>query len=234
MRRLLATIACDVRLQMRNGFYYAGGFVAVIYIIVLRQLPPELVRAQMPLIVLSNLVMNTFFFIAGLVLLEKGEGTLWARVVTPLRHSEYLISKVVSLGILSVLESTFIIVAGIGLDMQLLPLLLGLILAVPIYTLTGFIAVSKYDSINEYLFPSFLYTCAFIPPFLQSVGLIDSWVMYLHPLQGAFVLAKASFGPIEGREWAYGIGSSVLWIWLFSVWSMRSFGRFIVATEGAR
>ena len=234
MKRLLATIVCDVRLQVRNGFYYAAGFVAIIYIFVLRQLPIELVRLHMPLIILSNLLMNTFYFIGGLVLLEKGEGSLWARIVTPLRHSEYLASKVASLTILSVLENMLIVVAGFGIELQPFPMLLSLILAAAIYSLTGFIAVSKYDSINEYLFPSFLYTCAFIPPSLQSVGLIDSWFMYLHPLQGAFVLAKASFGPIANWEWAYGIGTSALWIWLFFAWSMRSFGRFIVATEGAR
>lgn len=46
---------------------------------------------------LGNLPLATFFFIAGLVLLEKGEGTLEAQIVTPLTAGGYLASKILTL-----------------------------------------------------------------------------------------------------------------------------------------
>lgn len=193
MKRLTATIACDVRLQVRNGFYYAAGFVAFFWVLALSRVPVENLGGFMPVFILANLLINTFYFIAGLVLLEKGEGTLMAQVVTPLRIWEYLASKVITLTGLSLLENLLIVGLGYGLNFNLLPLLIGMSLATTLYTLVGFVAVSRYDSINEYLFPSFLYTLVFIPPFLPYMGLGESWLFYLHPLQAPLLLTKAVF-----------------------------------------
>lgn len=33
MKRLTSTIICDVHLQVRNGFYYAAGFVALFWVL---------------------------------------------------------------------------------------------------------------------------------------------------------------------------------------------------------
>ena len=83
MSRLPAAVACDVRLQYRNGFYAAAAFVAVVLVVLLRWLPPETLRLLLPALVLANMQVNTFYFVAGLVLLEKAEGSLEALVVTP-------------------------------------------------------------------------------------------------------------------------------------------------------
>ena len=45
---------------------------------------------------------------AGLVMLEKGEGSLEARVVTPLRSGEYLLVKVMALSLLVLAENLII------------------------------------------------------------------------------------------------------------------------------
>ena len=52
MNRLAATLACDIRLQIRNGFYYAAGFVAAINILILSQLPSAALAYWMPLLML--------------------------------------------------------------------------------------------------------------------------------------------------------------------------------------
>lgn len=232
MRRLLWTMATDVRLQARNGFYCASAFIAVVSIIVLRQLPTARLGYWIPIFVLSNLTMNTFYFVAGLVLLEKGEGTLWAQIVTPLRHGEYLASKAATLTVLSLLESLAIVVAGYGTRISWIPLTAGLTLASVVYVLSGFIAVSRFDSINEYLFPSTLITLVFAPPFLGYFGIWNSPLLYLHPLQGPLLLTGAAFKPIEPRQWLYALLSSALSIaWLFR-WSRSAFAKFIVAAPG--
>jgi fluoroquinolone transport system permease protein len=102
MARLTSTMRWDVQLQIRNGFYYAAAFVAVVIIILLSQLRlPQLTLATLfPLFIFQNILINNFYFIAALVLLEKGEGTLEGLVVTPLRQSEYLASKLVNLALL--------------------------------------------------------------------------------------------------------------------------------------
>ena len=70
MSRLGATVRSDVRLQMRNGFYWAAGFLAFFSILVLNLLNAETLAWIVPPFVFSNLLMNTFYFIGGLVLLQ--------------------------------------------------------------------------------------------------------------------------------------------------------------------
>ena len=48
------------------------------------------------------MLLATFVFLAGLLLIEKGQGTLEGLIVTPLRSSEYLLAKILSLTVLAV------------------------------------------------------------------------------------------------------------------------------------
>lgn len=234
MSPLAATIACDVRLQFRNGFYYAVAFVLAAILIVIRLLPDFEWGPVLPPFVLGNLSLATFFFIAGLVLLEKGEGTLEAQIVTPLTARGYLASKVLTLTALSLAENLLIVVITARLDFAPLPLVLGIALASALYCLAGFIAVVRYDSINELLFPTIVWVTLFSLPILHYAGLWTSPLVYLHPFQAPLVLLGGAFSPLAGWEWLYGIGYAALWIVAAFVWSARAFRRVVVAAVGTR
>ena len=150
-----------------------------------------------------------------------------AQVVTPLRNGEYLTAKVITLVTLAFVENLLIVGLGYGLKFGLLPLLLGIAFAAALLTLAGFIAVVRYDSINEYLFPSFLYTLFLIPPFLDYLGLWKSWLSYLHPLQAPLMLSKGAFMPIADWEWTYGVLYASLWLVLCFAWARHVFVRFV-------
>ena len=234
MTRLAATMACDIRLQIRNGFYWAVAFVLAVLLIILSQLPDVPLGPVLPPLILGNLATATFFFMAALILLEKAEGTLEAQIVTPLTVSEYLISKLATLTALSVAESLFIIVIAHGLDFRLGPVLIGIVLASLLYCLAGFTVVVRYDTINELLFPSIVWVTAFSLPILQYAGMWTTPLMYLHPFQAPLVLLKGGFVPLATWEWAYGIGYSALWIVAAFAWSRFGFQRFVVAVAGGR
>ncbi len=70
----------------------------------------------MGVFVIGNILITSFYFIAGLVLLERDEGTLTAQAVTPLRPWEYLFSKGISLFVLVFVENLIIVVLYAGLD----------------------------------------------------------------------------------------------------------------------
>ena len=60
--RLLSTMRCDVRLQLRNGFYWAVAFLLGSWAIVITQLPAFDWGPVVPPIVLGNLSLATFMF----------------------------------------------------------------------------------------------------------------------------------------------------------------------------
>lgn len=231
-RRLAATVTCDARLQVRNGFYYAVAFILVAWAIVIASLPALDLALWLPAILLGNLSMATFFFTAAVVLLEKGERTLEAQVVTPLPVSVYLASKLVTLTALSLVESVVIVAITSGAGFRLPALVAGVVAASTIYCLCGFLAVVRYDSINEFLFPSMVWITALSIPFLVYTGLWTSPIAYLHPLQPALELLRGGFQPLTPQQWLYGVGGSSVWIGALFGWSRRRFHRFVTQTAG--
>ncbi len=234
MNALVATMACDVRIQMRNGFYWAVAFLLGALLILVTQLPPFDWRPVLPPLVLGNLALATFFFLAALVLLEKGEGTLEAQVVTPLTETAYLTSKIVTLTALSVAESVLLVGITGGWNFRFLPLVLGIVSASVLYCLAGFVASVRYESINECLLPTMVWVTLFSLPILDYAGVWSSALMFIHPFQASLVLLSGAFRALQPWEWIYGIVYSGLWIALGFVWSRRAFQRFVVARVGAR
>lgn len=234
MKRFFSTLRWDIQLQFRNGFYYVSGFVAVLVILSLRQLNDVNWGFWLPPVILENLVINSFYFMAGLVLLEKGEGTLEAQIVTPLRTGEYLASKIISLGLLSLIETLLIVVFLAGIDFNWLWMVLGVLLLIAFYSLYGFFVVSRYDSINEFILPSVLWTLAFSLPLLSYFDIYRGWLMYLHPLQPMLKLMEASFTSLPTWQLIYGILGSLFWVGIMYFFSIRAFYRFVIRKEGSR
>ena len=110
------------------------------------------------------------------------------------------------------LENVAIVWLVSGTRFRAVPLLLGIVLASAIYCLVGFVAVARYDSINEYLFPSMLYMAAFALPFLHYAGIWESRWMYLHPLQAPLTILGGTVASLTVWEWVYGLLYSGLWI----------------------
>jgi fluoroquinolone transport system permease protein len=232
MMRLLSLLRWEVVLQFRYGFYYVSAFVVLVWVVVLSQFQPASLSLMVPGFLTSSLIITTFYFIGALVLLEKGEGTLEGLVVTPLRDAEYLWAKVGSLAGLALLENLAIVLLAYGLDFKPLLLLAGMLLMGVLYTLVGFVAIARYDSINEYLMPSVLMLLFLLLPLVHYSGLWQSAVFYLHPVQPSLVLMRAAFLPVATWEVVYGLLASLAWAAVAFVWARRVFHRFVVRAAG--
>ena len=210
MHRLAATIRLDLRLQVRNGFYHAVAFVLLCWLVLLTQLPELDWGYLLPAIAFGNLVMVNFYFVAGLLLLEKGEGTLEAQIVTPLSSWEYLVSKTVTLTALALIEQLVIVWLAYGSGFAGAALVSGTVLAAILYTLAGLVLVARFESINEYLFPSVLFVMVLSLPLLHYFNVWDAWLLYLHPFRAPLVLLTGAFKPIPPWQCDYDVLYSAL------------------------
>jgi fluoroquinolone transport system permease protein len=220
--RLAATIRCDLRLQWRNGFYYASAVVVVGFIALLKLLPEPAVGLLLPVIVFQNVVVNSFYFGSGLLLLERGESTRAAQAVTPLRAGEYLGSKVLTLGALSLAESWLIVLVLQGIGPGVVELTVGIMLASAIMTMIGAALVCRYRSLNEFIMPSVLYTMLLAIPMLGWFGLGATAIYDWHPLQGPLGLMGARAVPLSTGRLAYAVTWPLLWIGPVYLWSRRA------------
>jgi fluoroquinolone transport system permease protein len=224
MTRLAATLQTDLRVQLRNGFYLATAFVVACSIALLRWLPNEVAALLLPVVLLENVLINTFYFVSALLLLERGEGTFGALSITPLRGDEYLASKVITLTALSLVEGILIATAVAGLDGRLLMMSLGIALAAILFCLSGVALIVHYESINEFIMPSVLYTAGLSLPVLGYLGVgAREWYL-LHPIQGSLELMQMQT-PYMPAHLAYAIGYPLLWLIPISFWSRRALRR---------
>ncbi len=260
MTRLISTMKWDTRLQWRNGFYYAALVVVVIWSLLVSQIPQRALQELggglawlLPIAVLGNLLIGTFYFIGGLLLLEKGEGTLEAQIVTPLRTNEYLISKLSTLTLLSLLENSLLVgiitifrspfesEGGWAMIGSATALMVGIILFIAalvvgalILCLFGFLVVIRYDSINEYLLPSILITTLLMLPLATYLAGWFNPLLYLHPVQAPLTLFQAAWQTLPVWEILYGLLYGLIWVGLLFHAARKAFYRFVIAKQGAK
>jgi fluoroquinolone transport system permease protein len=234
VKRFAASLLCDIRLQLRNGFYAASVFVTVVWAAVFSQLPRFDASGVWAGMVAGNLFITTFYFIGGLVLLERDEGSLAARSVTPLKPSEYLASKVLTLSALAAAENTVLtlLLAWLGFlrfGTSLVFLILGIVLLSVILCLAGFAVIVRYRSINEFLMPSMLYVLALGLPLIEYFGLWRSPLFLLHPVQAALVLMRAAWEPLSTGQAVYGLLYPAAAVFVFAVLARRAYRRLVLS-----
>jgi fluoroquinolone transport system permease protein len=177
-------------------------------------------------------------FIGALVLFEKSENVLQALVITPMNADDYILSKITSLTILSILSAAiFVILLNIfsEINFNIAYLTIGILLTSVLLILLGFIIVSRVNSLNEYLLVMIIaFLGLLFPPMLHLSGLYENVVFYLWPTQASFTLFTGVFNPtpLEAWEIAYGIMYQAIWIGLLYFLAKKAFYKNIVLKGG--
>ncbi len=102
-----------------------------------------------------------------------------------------------------------------------------------IYTMIGFIAIVRYDSINEFMIPSMGYVFALVVPLVGHFGFVDSVFFLPHPVEMALVLMRGAYASEPGWKIAVALLGLVAWFAATFVWARHRFDRFVVRTTGA-
>ena len=230
LRRLLATVKLDVRLQARQRIYAVSLPVALLIALAVGALF-ERGQAASVLAVLYLLVAgaSTYFFAAALVLLEKSDGVLAALRTSPLAPSTYLASKTLTLSALLLVESaTLYFAAFAGTVQRAWPMVLGLLLLAAFQTLVGLGQAAPHDAVTSFLVPGAALAGTVLQlPVFYVFGAGPPWIWYLIPTQGPLLLILASFQEIEAWQWVYAVGVSLLSTAWAAWWARRRFARYV-------
>ncbi|MDY6966455.1 MAG: ABC transporter permease [Halobacteriota archaeon] len=235
MSKLPSTVKWDMWLQYKYGFYYVYAIVTFLYIILLRQLPEGLLGIATTFVIFTDPGFLGFLFIGAIIFFEKSEQTLNALTVTPLKVNEYIFSKTLSLTILALITSLIIVIFSYGIDFNYLALILGVILTSFFFTLIGFIAVAKFNTLNEYFLTSVFYMIILTLPLIDLFQLLESPLfLYLIPTQASLVLLQSAFEEVASWEVIYAVLYLIVWVIFIYRWAHRSFYRYIIMKQKAR
>jgi fluoroquinolone transport system permease protein len=236
VRAFVTALRWDIVLQSRNGFYWATAFV-VLVVGGLLVAVPEAARANasvwVPAIVAINLQITTFFFVAGLMLLERDEGTLAALSVSPLSPTAYLATRTVTLTALAAVETIAIILIAFHAGRSWLLVLSGTAALGVIYTAVGAAVATRYASINALLLPASLVVTLLLLPLLAHVGFAPRSVFLLHPIEPPLILIRAAYAPASEREIVLGAGGSFAWGAVLFLWARSRVSRLMKSTSAS-
>ncbi len=233
MSAFLAALRWDVVLQARNGFYWASAFV-VLVIGGLLLAVPDTVRSNeatlVPAILAINLQITTFFFVAGLMLLERDEGTLTALAVSPFSPGGYLATRTVSLVILAAVET--IALLWIAFDTPASwSVLMGTGSLGVFYTGFGAVVGARYASVNALLLPASLVVTVLLLPLIPHFGLGPRALVMLHPIEPSLTLMRAGYGAASRSDLVFGVAGSIGWSGIAFVWGRNRVGRLMRDTR---
>ncbi|WP_349667161.1 hypothetical protein [Lacrimispora sp.] len=164
--------ANDVRYQVKYGFYFLYAFITTIYIAILFVVPGEYKKTVASIIILTDPAMLGTFFIGGIWLLEKGEGLHDYWSISPLRPVEYILSKAVSLSVISTLAGCLIVLIGVREQADFFTLGISIFVGSMVFTSFGLFIASYARSVNHYMIlvtPLELFVA--LPPILAAFGL---------------------------------------------------------------
>lgn len=228
MSALRSMLAWDARLQFRYGFYAVYAVLTVAFVLGLRAIGPALRTDAAVLLVVTDPTVLGFYFVASIVLFEKGEGVLDALVVSPLGDRGYLVSKVVTLSLLAVVAATLVAVLGHGSTSGLAVLVVGVALSASLFVLVGFVAVARFDSVNAYFISAVGWGTVLFLPLFGYVGLVETRLFYALPVQPTLVLVEAGFRPVAAWQIAYGVGYLLVGNAVAYALARRAFRRHVV------
>ena len=238
MTRLVSTLRHDVLNQYREGFYFASVIVLITVGAVISFLPPG-AAVVVPAILLTNMLVATFVFLAALLLLEKGQGTLEGLIVTPLRSSEYLLAKVLSLTLLAVVENAAItsvaLMNGLLTEVNWGWVLVGSAFSGSVYTLLGFLTVIRYQSLSDFMMPMVLVTALLELPAMICFGMPEYLALYLLPTHGPLLMFQSALEPVPAMPaWklVYAVVYPSAWILASFFGGRRAFHKFITVGIG--
>ena len=112
--KLKGLILGDIRQQYKYGFYALYTLFTLVYITVLRILPMPWKELCTTTLIFSDPVLIGLMFMGAIILFEKSEKVMQALAVSPISIHAYILSKVISIGLISLLRSSHRIVLRYG------------------------------------------------------------------------------------------------------------------------
>ena len=242
MKRLMRAMRLDILLQVRTNLYTIGIGAGVLIAGLLGWLVPvgELFN-YIPATMLVAVGGSTLLYVAAMILFEKEQGTLNATVVSPMRPTEYLWSKIITLTLLATVEAV-VMVGGSMLLMRFfkgdtavpnIPLLLiGIILIGVIYTLIGILLIVRFDKITEFLIPMSGVAVLLQIPFAYFLGWFEFIPLLAIPTSAPTVLMQGAYESLATWEWVYGVLYTAVLLIGLTIWAHRAFDRHIIQKVG--
>lgn len=194
MKQLLHLLKFDFLLMARHKIITISVVVTAIYIGVFKALAAMgSIESFLILVIFNDPALLGFLFIGVMVLFEKNEHTLEALSVTPIRSSNYLLSKSLVLSLLSLACCFAMVLGGYGFHFHWLHFTAATLCTTFIFSMLGCMAVAGQSSFNKFIIRALGILLVLVLPFLGYFEVVPSLWFVLFPTKPAIDLYQLAF-----------------------------------------
>jgi len=189
--RARALLRGDIRFQYKYGFYFLYLVFTLIYIGTLYVLPLEWRERAAVLMIFSDPAAMGLYFMGAIVLFEKSERALNSIAISPVKPTEYVLSKLISIAMIS---TAVALIIGLGGKVKFNPLyfFVGVFLGSCLFSAVGLMIAANIGSLNQFIVATIP---AEILINLPAIAWLFGWrptLMLLHP--GAAIIELCQNG----------------------------------------
>ncbi len=240
MNELWKLVKGDQIRLLRYGITYASLATSVLWIAAIQLLGVERIDTYFPLFIFVDVTMMSFLLIGVAMMFEKQENALKTMLVTPINKHHYLMSKIITTIIASLITLFLLGTYGIifrGLTINFLGITGAVILASFVFSCLGVLFTYRSRDFTILLMWVMAMFFGFgIPTIFQMLGIITAdwfkYVQYINPTQAVYTLLNSAVITVNQGDLLISFGylfllSAVLYYFAarnFVQYSMKEFG----------
>lgn len=214
MNMLYNLMKNDLLLFHRNRIIVISAIVTLIYMAIFRLLEDGMYKEKLLILIIFNdPALLGFLFIGVMVLFEKDESTLAALSVTPVNASRYVLSKSISLTIISSICSLIMAISSKGLDFKIHHFIVATFFTSMNFSFIGFIAVAGAKGFNSYFVKAIGIIMLMTLPFLTYFELTPDYLFVLFPTWNSLKMYGHAFSEESGMyKLLLDYGLAIVWL----------------------
>ena len=190
--RTKALLIGDIRFQFKYGFYFLYLIFTILYISLLYALPAVWRQQATVLMIFTDPAAMGLYFMGAIVLFEKGERVLNSLAVSPVRPMEYIVSKLLSIALISTVAGLVIGFGG-GVIANLFYFIPGVFLGSCLFSAVGLMVAANIGTLNQFVVATIPAEILINVP---AIAWLFGWkpgIMLLHP--GVCIIELFQNGP---------------------------------------
>lgn len=204
-------MAWDFRLQRIYYFWLTGLVIAAVWLALLLSLGVENRLYWLPVLIFADIGNLGLLFIAGILYLERSQGTVQVVAIMPVSHGLWLSSKVASLTVLGSVSASAIVLLSLR-DVSWHLLIPAIAANVALFASAGFILACPFKKILNYFFAMALALAVLNIPLLDYLDIYNHPAMWILPSHAALQMLVSAFSGVFGAT--YVLSSLVLVCWV--------------------
>lgn len=201
----------DLRFIKKYGILFLYLLFTILYLMLLSLFDGEIRKTVGIILIFTDPAAMGLFFMGAIILLEKSQRVHCSLAVAPIKISEYICAKVISIALLSTLVG--MILGGYS-NLNIIEIGYAVFLSSTLFSFCGLIVATKSDSLNRFLLLTVPFELLlFLPAILYQFRTLDFMLWLLHPSVSAMHLM---LGRAEGRIAALIsllVSNCILYLW---------------------